>query len=42
MTMNDMALTFISVAVALMYIWFAYEQWKFKYNQKKKRNEGVD
>ena len=40
MTMSDLALAFIAGGAALMYVGVAYEQWKIKYNQKKKRDEG--
>ena len=40
MTMSDLALAFLAGGAALMYVGVMYEQWKIKYNQKKRRHEG--
>ena len=38
--MNETALALLAGGAALMYIGVMYEQWKIKYNKKKKRDEG--
>ena len=40
-TMNDTALAIIATLACLLYVGQAWEAWKRKYHDKKKRHEGT-